>query len=103
MLVSGSPGGTHIPAAVLRVITGVIEFDLNKKILECLKTELDLIIIFGANAIKGTEDIIPKVIKEAGGKIIRFGMPVEPGNLILIGTIIKENNTRLSLSMLIVK
>ena len=29
MLVTGSPGGTHIPAAVLRVITGVIDFDLN--------------------------------------------------------------------------
>jgi len=29
MLVTGSPGGTHIPAAVLRVVTGVIDFDLN--------------------------------------------------------------------------
>ena len=29
MLVTGSPGGTHIPAAILRVITGVIDFDLN--------------------------------------------------------------------------
>ena len=29
MLITGSPGGTHIPAAILRVITGVIDFDLN--------------------------------------------------------------------------
>ncbi len=29
MLITGSPGGTHIPAAILRVITGVIDFNLN--------------------------------------------------------------------------
>ena len=28
-LISGSPGGSLIPAAVLRVITGIIDFDLN--------------------------------------------------------------------------
>jgi gamma-glutamyltranspeptidase/glutathione hydrolase len=29
MLVTGSPGGSFIPAAVLRVVTGVIDFNLN--------------------------------------------------------------------------
>ena len=29
MLITGSPGGTHIPAAILRVITGIIDFNLN--------------------------------------------------------------------------
>ena len=29
MLVTGSPGGSFIPAAVLRVVSGVIDFDLN--------------------------------------------------------------------------
>ena len=29
MLITGSPGGTQIPGAILRVITGVIDFDLN--------------------------------------------------------------------------
>ena len=28
-LVTGSPGGSDIPAAILRVITGVIDFDLD--------------------------------------------------------------------------
>ena len=28
-LISGSPGGSLIPAAVLRVITGIIDFNLN--------------------------------------------------------------------------
>jgi gamma-glutamyltranspeptidase/glutathione hydrolase len=29
MLITGSPGGANIPAAVLRVITGVVDFGLN--------------------------------------------------------------------------
>ena len=29
MLITGSPGGSLIPAAILRVITGVIDFDLD--------------------------------------------------------------------------
>ena len=28
-LITGSPGGSFIPAAILRVITGIIDFDLN--------------------------------------------------------------------------
>ena len=28
-LITGSPGGSYIPAAILRVITGVIDFDLS--------------------------------------------------------------------------
>ena len=70
-------------------------FDLNKKILELLKTDIELILIFGANAIKNKDDIIPKTISDIGGKILRFGMPVEPGNLILISTVIKENNEKI--------
>jgi gamma-glutamyltranspeptidase/glutathione hydrolase len=27
-LITGSPGGSYIPAAILRVITGIIDFDL---------------------------------------------------------------------------
>ena len=69
--------------------------DLNKQIAECLTTDLELILIFGTNAIKDINDIIPKTISDLGGKILRFGMPVEPGNLILIGTIIKENNKKI--------
>ena len=29
VLITGSPGGSYIPAAILRVISGVIDFDLN--------------------------------------------------------------------------
>lgn len=49
-----------------------------------LESISDLIIIFGASAISDSEDCIPKAIEHSGGKIIRFGMPVDPGNLMLL-------------------
>lgn len=50
-----------------------------------LKDKCDMLIIFGASAISDNADCIPKAIENSGGKIIRFGMPVDPGNLLLLG------------------
>lgn len=47
----------------------------------------DLVIIFGASAITDRRDIIPQAIEYAGGRIEHFGMPVDPGNLLLIGSV----------------
>lgn len=44
----------------------------------------DLIIIFGASAITDRRDIVPVGIEEAGGVVEHFGMPVDPGNLLLM-------------------
>ena len=45
----------------------------------------DLVIIFGASAITDRRDVIPGAIEASGGRIEHFGMPVDPGNLLLIG------------------
>jgi molybdenum cofactor cytidylyltransferase len=45
----------------------------------------DLVIVFGASAITDRRDVIPGAIELAGGKIEHFGMPVDPGNLLLVG------------------
>lgn len=45
----------------------------------------DLVIVFGASAITDRRDVIPAAIEAAGGAIEQFGMPVDPGNLLLIG------------------
>lgn len=45
----------------------------------------DPIIVFAASAIVDRGDIIPAALVEAGGEIIRLGMPVDPGNLMLLG------------------
>lgn len=44
----------------------------------------ELILIVGASAIVDRRDVIPAAITAAGGRIERFGMPVEPGNLALL-------------------
>lgn len=45
------------------------------------------ILIYGASAIVDRRDVIPAGIVAAGGAIDHFGMPVDPGNLILTGHI----------------
>ena len=45
----------------------------------------ELVIVFGASAIADRRDVIPMAIEAAGGEIEHFGMPVDPGNLMLIG------------------
>jgi molybdenum cofactor cytidylyltransferase len=47
----------------------------------------DMMIVFGASAITDRRDVIPAALTEAGGAIEQFGMPVDPGNLLLIGTL----------------
>ncbi len=47
----------------------------------------ELILVFGASAIADRRDVVPEAIERAGGRIIHFGMPVDPGNLLLIGDI----------------
>ena len=47
----------------------------------------DLIVVFGASAITDRRDVIPMALELAGGQIDQFGMPVDPGNLLLLGHI----------------
>ena len=46
----------------------------------------ELVIVFGASAIADRRDVIPAAITEVGGAIEHFGMPVDPGNLLLVGS-----------------
>jgi len=52
--------------------------------LERLGREADLVIVFGASAITDRRDVIPAATEAVGGRIERFGMPVDPGNLLLL-------------------
>jgi len=45
----------------------------------------DLILMFGASAIVDRGDVIPAGIVRAGGEVRYFGMPVDPGNMLLLG------------------
>ncbi len=48
---------------------------------------LDPILAMGASAIVDRRDVIPAALEKAGGAIVRYGMPVDPGNLLLLGTL----------------
>ncbi len=47
----------------------------------------DLLLVIGASAVVDRRDVGPAGIVQAGGEILHFGMPVDPGNLICLGRI----------------
>jgi molybdenum cofactor cytidylyltransferase len=52
---------------------------------EVLKEGAELAIVFGASAIADRRDVIPAALESIGGHVDHFGMPVDPGNLLMIG------------------
>jgi molybdenum cofactor cytidylyltransferase len=54
-------------------------------IAEAFARGVDLLLIHGASAILDRRDVIPAAIEAAGGRVDHFGMPVDPGNLLLLG------------------
>ena len=49
--------------------------------------EADIFLVAGASAVVDRRDVGPTGIVAAGGEILHFGMPVDPGNLICLGRI----------------
>lgn len=64
----------HDTAAVAKMLPGLVR-------------DSDVVLMFGASAMSDFDDVIPAAIKQAGGKVVRAGMPVDPGNLIVVGEI----------------
>jgi molybdenum cofactor cytidylyltransferase len=60
---------------------------LKDAIRQVLDAGSELVILFGASAIADRRDVIPAAIEATGGKVEHFGMPVDPGNLMLIGSV----------------
>jgi molybdenum cofactor cytidylyltransferase len=54
---------------------------------ELLALGAELVLVFGASAIADRRDVIPAAIEQVGGAVEHFGMPVDPGNLMLIGRV----------------
>ena len=47
----------------------------------------DIVLASGASAVVDRRDVVPAAIERAGGRIEHFGMPVDPGNLLLLGAL----------------
>jgi molybdenum cofactor cytidylyltransferase len=65
----------HEPAALSAAIKGA------------LADGAGIVLVMGGSAIIDRRDVIPAAIEQSGGKVLQFGMPVDPGNLILLGEI----------------
>jgi molybdenum cofactor cytidylyltransferase len=61
--------------------------ELAALIRDALGHGIDILLIHGASAILDRRDVIPAAIIAAGGQVDHFGMPVDPGNLLLLGHI----------------
>jgi molybdenum cofactor cytidylyltransferase len=53
---------------------------------DVLDAGAELAIVFGASAIADRRDVIPAAVEAVGGTIEHFGMPVDPGNLMLVAS-----------------
>ncbi len=56
-------------------------------LLPLLEQGADILLVAGASAVVDRRDVGPAGIVRAGGEILHFGMPVDPGNLICLGRI----------------
>ena len=59
--------------------------ELGPLIRDAIGHRVEIVLIHGASAILDRRDVIPAAIVAAGGRIDHFGMPVDPGNLLLLG------------------
>lgn len=50
-----------------------------------LAPDHDMLVVFGASAIADADDVIPAAIRAAGGAVDQVGLPVDPGNLLVLG------------------
>ncbi len=49
--------------------------------------DADLVLVAGASAIVDRRDVVPAAVVAAGGAVRHFGMPVDPGNLLLLAEV----------------
>lgn len=58
---------------------------LERCLTKALATSPTMVLIIGASATVDRRDVAPMALEKAGGAIDHFGMPVDPGNLLLLG------------------
>jgi molybdenum cofactor cytidylyltransferase len=67
----------------------IVEHDANavSVALNGLIPHHDLGLVFGASAIVDRADVVPLAVSQVGGEIEHLGMPVDPGNLLMLARI----------------
>ncbi|MGL6183368.1 MAG: NTP transferase domain-containing protein, partial [Aestuariivirga sp.] len=52
---------------------------------ELMGNGVDPVLVFGASAIVDRGDVVPAALVSADGEVLHLGMPVDPGNLMMLG------------------
>lgn len=60
---------------------------LTSLLMDMRSAPADLLLLVGASAITDRRDVVPAALMAAGGSVEHLGMPVDPGNLLLLGRI----------------
>lgn len=63
------------------------EANLAKVISQRIQGGAELVILAGETAIMDRHDIAPRAVERAGGTVICFGAPVDPGNLLMLANL----------------
>ncbi len=98
LIVTEIPGGAGekgVPAIEARLnALGVELLDVvtvphkDAELTHALETSrADLTLILTGSATSDPHDVAPEAVRNAGGHVTRFGMPVDPGNLLFLGNI----------------
>ncbi len=58
---------------------------VSEAIHDLVSQHIDLILVIGASATVDRRDVVPAAIERAGGRVDHFGVPIDPGNLLLLG------------------
>ena len=67
--------GPHVPEN---------ETKISQALQKALDSGAEMIIMAGETSITDLDDITPRAIRAVGGEIVHYGVPVEPGNLLLL-------------------
>jgi molybdenum cofactor cytidylyltransferase len=68
-------------------IVSHVQSDVEQSIRVLRQSGSDCILVFGASAIVDRGDVIPAALVAAGGEVVHLGMPVDPGNLLMLGQV----------------
>ncbi|MBI4987345.1 MAG: NTP transferase domain-containing protein [Rhodocyclales bacterium] len=61
--------------------------EIEAQLRQALAAGCDLLLVAGATVTKDRLDVVPAAVTAAGGTIEHFGMPVEPGNMLLLANL----------------
>lgn len=82
-----SPSGSRVVAEIRTPHTAEAVAEAISSAVTGNSDEPAMVVVFGASAVIDADDVIPEAIRLSGGKVIHVGMPVDPGNLLVLGQV----------------